>query len=115
MRFGELVRNRGYANGQQVIPERWIEDCSDGGSREAWERGESAKEFPAGSYRNKWYQTGNEHRAMLAIGIHSQWIYINPVTEVTIVKLSSQDAPLRIDLDNTNMQAFANISATAAQ
>ena len=52
---------------------------------------------------------------MLAIGIHSQWIYINPVTEVTIVKLSSQDAPLRIDLDNTNMQAFANISATAAQ
>ena len=115
LRFGELVRNRGYANGQQVIPERWIEDCSDGGSREVWERGESAKEFPAGSYRNKWYQTGNEHRAMLAIGIHSQWIYINPVTEVTIVKLSSQDAPLRIDLDNTNMQAFANISATAAQ
>lgn len=115
LRFGELVRNRGYANGQQVIPERWIEDCSDGGSREAWERGESAKEFPAGSYRNKWYQTGNEHRAMLAIGIHSQWIYINPTTEVTIVKLSSQNEPLRPDLDNANMQAFANISAAAAQ
>jgi hypothetical protein len=115
LRFGELVRNRGYANGQQVIPERWIEDCSDGGSREAWERGESAKEFPAGSYRNKWYQTGNEHRAMLAIGIHSQWIYINPTTEVTIIKLSSQDEPLRPDLDNANMQAFANISAAAAQ
>jgi CubicO group peptidase (beta-lactamase class C family) len=110
LRFGELVRNRGYAHGQQVIPERWIKDCSDGGSREAWERGESAKEFPAGSYRNKWYQTGNEHRAMLAIGIHSQWIYINPVTEVSIIKLSSQDEPLRLDLDNTNMQAFTNIS-----
>ncbi len=110
LRFGELVRNSGYANGQQVIPERWIKDCSDGGSREAWERGESAKEFPAGSYRNKWYQTGNEQRAMLAIGIHSQWIYINPVTEVSIVKLSSQDEPLRLDLDNTNMQAFTNIS-----
>lgn len=115
LRFGELVRNRGYANGQQVIPKWWIKDCSDGGSREAWERGESAKEFPAGSYRNKWYQTGNEHRAMLAIGIHAQWIYINPVTEVSIVKLSSQDEPLRLDLDNVNMQAFTNISDVLAR
>jgi CubicO group peptidase (beta-lactamase class C family) len=115
LRFGELVRNRGYANGQQVIPERWIKDCSDGGSLDAWERGESAKEFPAGSYRNKWYQTGNQHRAMLAIGIHSQWIYINPVTEISIVKLSSQDEPLRLDLDNTNMQAFTNISDVLAR
>ena len=115
LRFGELVRNRGYANGQQVIPDWWIKDCSDGGSREAGERGESAKEFPAGSYRNKWYQTGNEHRSMLAIGIHSQWIYINPVTEVTVVKLSSQGEPLRYDLDNVNMNAFATISDVFTQ
>ena len=114
LRFGELVRKRGYANGQQVIPADWITDCSNGGSREAWERGESAKEFPAGSYRNKWYQTGNQHRAMLAIGIHSQWIYINPVTEVSIVKLSSQDEPLRLDLDDVNLQALTNISDVLA-
>ncbi|HUV20626.1 MAG TPA: serine hydrolase [Gammaproteobacteria bacterium] len=110
LRFAELVRNRGYANGRQVIPQSWIEDCSDGGSLETWRVGESSKEFPAGSYRNKWYQTGNEHRVMLAIGIHSQWIYINPVTEVTVVKLSSQDEPLRLDLDDINLQAFTRIS-----
>ncbi len=111
LRFGELVRNRGFANGQQIIPDWWIDDCSQGGDREAWRRGESSKEFPDGRYRNKWYQTGNEHQAMLAIGIHSQWIYINPVTEVTIVKLSSQGQPLRLDLDDINMQAFTRISA----
>jgi hypothetical protein len=110
LRFAELARNRGYANGKQVIPRSWIEDCSDGGSLETWQAGESSKEFPAGSYRNKWYQTGNEHRVMLAIGIHSQWIYINPVTEVTVVKLSSQDEPLRLDLDDINLQAFTRIS-----
>jgi len=114
LRIGELVRKRGFANGQQVIPASWIEDCSDGGSLETWQRGESAKEFTAGSYRNKWYQTGDEHRAMLAIGIHSQWIYVNPVTEVTIVKLSAQDEPLRLDLDAINLQAFTNISAAAS-
>jgi len=111
LRFGELVRNRGYANRRQVIAESWIEDCSQGGDREAWQRGESAKEFPEGRYRNKWYQTGNEHQALLAIGIHSQWIYIDPVTEVTIVKLSSQDEPLRLDLDDINLRAFTNIGA----
>jgi CubicO group peptidase (beta-lactamase class C family) len=110
LRFAELVRNRGQANGQQVIPATWIEDCSDGGSLETWRAGTSAKEFTAGSYRNKWYQTGDEHRSMLAIGIHSQWIYINPVTEVTIIKLSSQGEPLRPDLDSINLQSLSRIS-----
>ena len=114
LRLGELVRNRGRANGRQVIPESWIEDCSDGGSLEAWRCGESSKEFPAGSYRNKWYQVGNEDRVMLAIGIHSQWIYVNPASGVTIVKLSSQDEPLRPDLDDINLQAFTRISACAS-
>lgn len=109
LRFGELVRNRGEARGRQVIPASWIADCSQGGSREAWQRGESAKDFPDGRYRNKWYQTGNEDQAMLAIGIHSQWIYVNPVTEVTIVKLSAQDLPLRLELDDVNISAFTNI------
>lgn len=114
LRFGELVRNRGSANGRQVIPESWIDDCSQGGDREAWRRGESSKEFPDGRYRNKWYQTGNEHQAMLAIGIHSQWIYINPVTEVTIVKLSSQGQPLRPELDDINLQAFTRLGAAVS-
>ena len=114
LRFAELVRNRGRANGQQLVPAAWIEDCSDGGSLETWQAGESAKEFPAGSYRNKWYQTGDEHRALLAIGIHSQWIYINPVSEVTIVKLSSQAEPLRLDLDDINLRAFSCISQAAS-
>ena len=58
LRFAELVRNQGHANGRQVVPAAWIADCNDGGSVDVWERGESAKEFPRGSYRNKWYQTG---------------------------------------------------------
>ena len=110
LRFAELVRKRGQANGQQVIPAAWIDDCSDGGSLETWRAGESSKDFKAGSYRNKWYQTGDEHRSMLAIGIHSQWIYIDPVTEVTIIKLSSQSEPLRPDLDSINLQSLSQIS-----
>ena len=110
LRFGELVRNRGFAGGREVIPSSWIDDCSQGGDREAWQRGDSAKEFVDGRYRNKWYQTGDAHQTLLAIGIHSQWIYIDPVSEVTIVKLSSQALPLRPELDTVNLDAFAAIA-----
>ena len=111
LRFGELVRNRGAVDGRQVIPAAWIDDCRTGGSHEAWRRGESAKEFPRGRYRNKWYNSGDDHDTMLAIGIHGQWICIDPVAEVTIVKLSAQDEPLRADLDRVNLRAFAGIAA----
>ena len=111
LRFGELVRNRGEAMGRQVIPASWIDECSQGGSREAWQRGESSKDFADGRYRNKWYQTGNAHQAMLAIGIHSQWIFVDPVAGVTVIKLSSQDLPLRPELDDVNLHMFENIAA----
>ena len=111
LRFAELVRNRGQAMGRQVIPAAWIDECSQGGSREVWQRGESAKDFTDGRYRNKWYQTGNAHQAMLAIGIHSQWIFVDPVAAVTIVKLSSQDLPLRPELDSVNLGMFENVAA----
>ncbi len=111
LRFAEMVRNDGAVDGRQVIPAAWIDDCRSGGSHDAWRRGESVKEFPRGRYRNKWYNSGDDHATMLAIGIHGQWIYIDPVAEVTIVKLSAQDEPLRADLDNVNLRAFANIAA----
>ena len=47
---------------------------------------------------------------MLAIGIHSQWIFVDPVAEVTIVKLSSQDLPLMPEFDNANLRMFDSIS-----
>ena len=109
LRFAEMVRNRGQVGEQQVIPTQWIDDCARGGDREAWMRGISVERFPHGSYRNQWYQSGNEHNAMLAIGIHSQWIYIDPVAEVSIVKLSSQAEPLNDELGPVNIRAFESI------
>jgi CubicO group peptidase (beta-lactamase class C family) len=109
LRFGELMRNQGAVGDRQVIPADWIQECREGGDPKAWQRSISVEKFPAGSYRNKWYQTGNEHRAFCAIGIHSQWIYIDPVAEVVIVKLSCQPDPLNIHLGPANLRAFEAI------
>ena len=43
--------------------------------------------------------------AFCAIGIHGQWLYVDPSTETVIVKLSSQDDPLG-DEDNHDIFTF---------
>ena len=72
--------------------------------------GSMAKLLPRGRYRGKWYSTGNERGAFCAIGIHGQWIYIDPTSEVTIVKLSSQPLPLDDTMDALLLTAFDAIS-----
>ena len=37
--------------------------------------------------------------AFCGIGIHGQWIYVNPKTEVVIAKMSSQPEPVDDQLD----------------
>jgi CubicO group peptidase (beta-lactamase class C family) len=109
LRFGELMRNQGRVGDRQVIPASWIDDCREGGDPKAWQQSISSEKFPEGSYRNKWYQTGNAHRTFCAIGIHSQWVFIDPVAEVVIIKLSCQPDPLNMQLGPVNLRAFEAI------
>ncbi|TIX54844.1 MAG: 6-aminohexanoate hydrolase, partial [Mesorhizobium sp.] len=76
-----------------------------GGDSEAWQRGTMAFLFPQGRYRNKWYQTGAASGAFCGIGIHGQWLYVNPKAEVVIAKMSSQPEPVDEPLD-VDMVAF---------
>lgn len=109
-RFGDLILNLGSRNGMQVIPEDWIQDTRSGGSAETWLRGDMTHLFPEGRYRNKWYQVGNLDGCFTALGIHGQWLYLNPATEVVIVKLSSQPEPVDDNLDLNTLRLFEFIS-----
>jgi CubicO group peptidase (beta-lactamase class C family) len=92
-RLGDLLR----LGGAGIIPQSFIADLWAGGSRYAWRKGDQTTLFPDGSYRNYWYETGGGELA--AIGIHGQWVWINPVRETVIVKLSSQAQPVDAGLD----------------
>lgn len=101
-RIGEMMRQGGTANGRRIVPEAWVHDTvASGGSHEAWRRGTMVFLFPKGRYRNKWYQMGTPSGAFCGIGIHGQWIYVNPSDEVVIAKMSSQPEPVddQLDLD----------------
>lgn len=105
-RVGEMMRQGGMANGRRIVPEAWVRDTtSTGGDTEAWRRGTIGVLFPQGRYRNKWYQTGAASGAFCGIGIHGQWLYVNPKAEVVIAKMSSQPKPVDEPLD-VDMAAF---------
>ena len=106
--FGSMMRDGGKAGGRQIVPADWVADIRTGGDRDAWLNGDPAfyDLLPDGRYRGKWYQTGNKHGAFCAIGIHGQWIYVDPAADAVIVKLSSQPDPLNDLLDKAHLRAF---------
>ena len=110
-RVGELLRRRGAVAGRQLVPAAWIDDILTNGDRAAWLRGRPAGSFlPDGRYRSQWYSVGDDHGAVCAIGIHGQWIYVDPVTAVVIAKQSS--LPLPLDETEERLQ-LAGLSAIA--
>lgn len=106
--FGTMVRDGGRANGRQVVPADWIEDIRANGSHSAWLDGDPLfyDLLPDGRYRSKWYQTGDDRGSICAIGIHGQWIYIDPIADAVIVKLSAQPEPLDDPLDRAHLRGF---------
>lgn len=108
-RVGELLRTGGAANGRQIVPESWIADMTTAGDHEAWIAGLNTM-LSNGRYRSQWYQTGDADGAYCGIGIHGQWLYVDPSTKTVIVKLSSQPNPLDDELKQDNFAFYRTIS-----
>lgn len=114
-RIGELVRLGGVVDGRRLINAEWMQDTLSGGSAEAWRQGSFSAWLPDGRYRNKWYQVGNASGAFFAIGIHGQWLYVDPLRETVIAKFSSQPEPTNNDLKRLNLGLFEAIAAMASK
>jgi CubicO group peptidase (beta-lactamase class C family) len=112
-RVGEMVRNDGLVEGRQVVPQAWIVDMLEAGDHQSWVDGKPNL-LPNGRYRSQWYQSGEADGAFCAIGIHGQWLYVDPSTETVIVKLSSQPNPLDDELKQDNFAFFRALCAEAA-
>ncbi len=108
--IGQLMLDRGYRNHQQIIPESWIADTLDNGDHRIQANESFARLLPTGRYRNNWYQVGNNDNCYFALGIHGQWLYINPASSVVIAKGSSQPEPLNDILDFQTLRIFNEIS-----
>src|SRR3546814_12180303 len=61
-----------------------------------------------------WYVVGNRHGAFCAIGIHGQWIYVDPAAEMVIAKQSSQPLPVDEPMDFLLLAGFDAIARALA-
>lgn len=108
-RFGELMRNRGAANGRQIFPASVVDDIVRGG--------DPAKFTPAGyatlpgwSYRNQWWISHNAHGVYMARGIHGQSIYIDPKAEMVIARYASHPMAGNVANDPVTLPAFMSVA-----
>ncbi|MCB1446785.1 MAG: serine hydrolase [Rhizobiaceae bacterium] len=107
-RFGEMMRQGGVAGGGRLVSGNWVADTIGGGSKQAWDRSDFHSLFPNGRYHNKWYQTGEG--AYCGIGIHGQWLYVDPAMETVIVRLACQPEPVTDAFDRDNLALFAQLA-----
>jgi CubicO group peptidase (beta-lactamase class C family) len=104
-RVGELVRTGG--NG--IVPANWIADMWSGGDRAIWAAGDQGYAYPGGSYRYYWYDTGVG--ALAGLGIHGQWLWIDPAAETVIVRQSSENDPINDEMDQTVIKVMKAVAA----
>jgi len=93
-RIGQLVLDGGRAhNGVEVVPQGWIKDMRANGDRRAWVEGNFADMFAEGRYRSCWYDVGDRRGSIAAVGIHGQWLWVDPTSRVVIARTACRPDP----------------------
>lgn len=94
-RVGALMCQGGARDGQQVIPEAWLNDIIENGDREAWKQGDFHDRFADYEmcYRSKWYVHPGDKPLIHGMGIHGQYLFADPERDLSIAFFSSEAEP----------------------
>lgn len=94
-RFGQMIIQQGEYNGEQIVPQQWIDDTRHANDQAKinFAQSDYGAMMPGGHYRNQVWVEDADKGVLVAIGIHGQVIYMNMQTQVVIVKLSTHPQP----------------------
>ncbi len=104
-RFGEMMRNDGKFNGEQIIPSSVVKDIKCGGNQEQFTKA-GYTQLEGWSYHNMWWVTHNEHDAFTARGVYGQTIYIDSKAEMVIARYASHPVAGNAAIDPTSLPAY---------
>ena len=95
-RVGMMMSTGGQRQGIQVIPKQWIDDIINNGDPQAWIDGDFYEDMGNRDmhYRSKWYILREEEPLIFGLGIHGQFLFVDPTKHVSIAWFSSQNNPL---------------------
>jgi CubicO group peptidase (beta-lactamase class C family) len=104
-KIGQMIVEKGKFAGEQLISPKIFESILQRDRRQHFLASKIEFLEPAlvgWEYKNHFWFHANEHRSFLALGIHGQLIYIDPITKMVIAKNSSQPLaegnPLEYDI-----------------
>lgn len=111
-RFGEMMRQGGSFNGQQVVPKAVVDDIAGGARVEDFAKAGYVT-LPGWSYRNQWWVSHNRYGAYTARGIHGQVCYVAPGAEMVIARFASHPTAANGNgpLDRVSLPAYEAIAA----
>ncbi|MDI2034904.1 serine hydrolase domain-containing protein [Paenarthrobacter nitroguajacolicus] len=102
-RVGRLMLDGGKGPGGRVASEAWVRAILAGGDPDAMEDSSFTALHPGGSYTRQWWCTGNERGNVTGIGIHGQYLWLDPLSDTVIVQLSTWPEP-----DSDELHALQN-------
>ncbi len=110
-RFGEMLRNGGQFNGQQIVPKAVIDDIANGGKLENFAKANYTT-LQGWSYRNQFWVSHDRFGAFTARGIHGQVCWIAPKAEVVIARFASHPVAANGNsiLDKVSLPAYAAVA-----
>ncbi len=89
-RLGRLLANRGECNGMQLLPAAVIDGIAKGADPQVYAANQDFSQWtPGASYRSQWYVFNDHSRALMAGGIHGQYLFVDLPSRTVIVKQSS--------------------------
>jgi CubicO group peptidase (beta-lactamase class C family) len=84
-KFGRLYLNHGNWNGRQIVARSWVEQSTriDTTEGSAWD------------YQYQWWLVSRENGDYMAAGHLGQYVYVNPLKQLIIVRLGKSSGGLR--------------------
>ena len=104
-RFGRLLANNGRHDGVELLSPETVARITAGADPAIYTQNvEFSRWTPGASYRSQWYVFNDHSQALMAGGIHGQYLFIDKPSGVVIVKQSSlTDAVSPFDTDSVRM------------
>ncbi|WP_460136818.1 serine hydrolase domain-containing protein [Pseudomonas sp. S1_E04] len=104
-RFGRLLANDGRHEGVELLSPQTVARIAAGSDPAIYAQNtEFASWTPGASYRSQWYVFNDHSQALMAGGIHGQYLFIDKPSGVVIVKQSSlTEAVGPFDADSVRM------------
>lgn len=110
-RVGRLMLGGGAIDGERVVSSAWVAQTLAGGDPAKALAASKREVFPGLSYRNQWWSTGDARGSVYGVGIHGQYLWLDPVSDTVIVRFSSLPRPVSLDDTRHNAALCADIIA----